>query len=82
MADADRQAHTELKVPHTEAHGFHGSRCRKGKAGAGGGGAITKAELGGAVQPVGSLNPHHNRWAIKARIATSKSRKGTMKPCI
>jgi|AntAceMinimDraft_5_1070358.scaffolds.fasta_scaffold76263_1 hypothetical protein len=44
--------------------------------GGGGGGAIAKKELGGTVQPIGSLNPYQNRWAIKARIATSNGRKG------
>jgi hypothetical protein len=43
------------------------------QAGAGGGGTIAKAGLGGTAQPIGSLNPYHNRWVIKAPITTSKS---------
>jgi|AntAceMinimDraft_1070359.scaffolds.fasta_scaffold158634_2 hypothetical protein len=34
----------------------------------GGGGAIAKAELCDTAQPIESLNPHQNRWAIEARI--------------
>jgi hypothetical protein len=30
--------------------------------------AIAVAELGGTTQQIDSLNPYHNRWAIKARI--------------
>ena len=34
--------------------------------------AIAVAELGGTTQQIDSLNPYHNRWAIKARMTTAK----------